>query len=462
MVRIVFQLDKNLAKAFDQYSQKQDCAKAALIREWVNNLELVRFFKKDHTAETITYHFRLEDEIVRKLDQRAKSLSVSRSALLRNLIKTGLLESKSKPWITDTYLMEKTYPQIAQLLSSYPGEPSIELLMLEARANMEIGPIDVPHIRKVLQQIKVMSRRETGNYRIFAEMKLLEGELLAMQGNFSGTLQLFNEAKMIAYANADYVFLSDIYYTLALVQHIMRDIDGAIHTYENALEYITVQDNPLRIARIYVHLAMMYMADRNFKSAARYLARSKKFFSPQKTPHYIVIYQSIYGLFQNVQGHFEEAISELTQALASFKEMQSFFGMYIVAQGLAKAYFLSNQLSQARAIFNSLEMQENVLAQPFSQSNSPLFLSYMNIQQNHELAVRNIEKFIDIKAPYSKIEVEEYILACGLYIYGKTEEETLRGRKILQELTKKGSTELLQNAAKETLKNKKMYPVTVI
>ena len=461
MQRIVFQLDANLAKAFEQHSQQHDRSKAMLVRDWLDNLESVRFFKKDHTAETTKYHFRLDSDVVKKIDQRAKALSVSRSALLRNLIKTGLMKSQYTPWITDTYLMEKTYPQIVQLVSSYHEEPSIEMLLLEARANIEIGPIDIPHTKEALNKAKIISERHSGNYKILAEMKLLEGECFGIQGDLNHSLQLLNEAKMIAYANADYVFLSDVYYIIGLVQHLTRDIEGAIHTYENALEYITIQDHPLRVARVYLHLAMMYMFENDFKIAARYLARSKKVLTPQKTPHYFVIYEAVEGFFYSLQGNFEAAIKQLKKVFVDFKSMQSFFGMYSVAQSLGKTYLFLGKNREAIEIFRILQMQENTLGQAVSQSNAPLFLSFLDVEKDDD-ALEKIQNLVDLKKPYMKVEIEEYILACGLYIYGKTSNQKQKGERILRELAKKGGTALLQNSSKRTLKNKQIYPVTVI
>lgn len=460
-IRLNFQIEETILDAFTAYANERFSTKSKLLLEWLQDLKQVKLIKRDQHTKMAQYQLRAPTRLAEELTKMAQGLEISRSSLLRNVVKSNLLKLKKDPSEADLMLITKTYPQIIQFLELAQSKGSmseLDRLLLAARANLEIGPVEVKKVQSDLEKIKVIQSRKGQDKSALARIKMVEGEILGQTGQLQKAIDVLNEGKVIAYANGDYILLSDIYYITALGLHMAGSIDDAIYNYENALEYITVQSEPYRYARIHVHMAMMAMFQLDLKRAASYLAKAGRIINKAETPHYNTILKTVSAFLLFIDENYGGAIPKLIECLKEFKEMHSAFGMYLTLQTLAKANLMVGHLAESQVIFKQIESQEKLLNQPFSQSRSDFFQLLIQSSEGEMEGLDKMEAAIELRRSHFNVEMEEYILGAGLYLYG----DKKRGLKVLKQLSKKGRQQLIRTNALKTIENKKLYPVSVI
>jgi len=461
LTRISFQLEKTILSAFTKQAEECLMTKSKLLLQWLQDAKEVHLIKQDRQTQMTQFQFRLPVRLAKKLTKTAQDLEISRSALLRSIIKANLLSSQKKSNETDLLLITKTYPQLMGYLeiAESKGEiSSIEAKLLAIRSNLEVGPIAFKEVQKTLEEVKIMQRRTPKDQSILARLRVAQGESICLTGRLEEGIRILNEAKMIAYGGGDYLLLSDIYYIVALGLHMAGRIDEAIYNYENALEHITIHNEPYRYARIHLHLAMMAMFRMDLKRANHYLFKAGRIINLKETPHYAVILQTVEAYLLCMQGEYQAAIPMLQQSFEAFKAMHSTFGMYATLQTLAKTLLMVGQVNEAKTLFKQLESQEKKLHQPFSQSRSDFFQQLIESSEGKKKAILNMEEAIDMRRDRLNVQMEEYLLGTALYLYG----DSSKGLKILRKLSKKGDHELIRTSAKKTIEDKKLYPVSVI
>lgn len=454
-IRISFQLPVELDSQLTELAKIKGTAKSKLLRDWLESIPEVSLKPSLEPDPKLTsYNLRLPKTIYDSARETAQSYGLSLSSYLRLLITSRLNNEDAESVAKYLFRRDDILVILEELEAKH--EHSVWELEVLMRLHTQLGNYDVAW--NYIHQLEKRISRLPADDIFFAKLLLSRATIAWMKRQLINSRKYLMQSLEIAEKQQDKFLLARIYGQLSVVSAILDDFESAIIYGHKGLAYIEVTESPVATMRGYVALAGQYAHLGDLKHAKFMLDRAEELLNTMPNPGLRTFFTTRAGWVHLKLGELPAAREYLVEAQELAESRDSKKELFYIYEDLGLLAIQESNWQEADAHFQKAEVLEARMRDAEVSRTQWWQLLVRAACGEGDDAYKQMRKLVELRREVANQSTGEYILACIGFLFAQDRQLQLRGEKCLQELAEEGKYELIRQAARSTLANRKVSP----
>lgn len=464
--RINFQLDRDLALAFESRAFKAGITKSKLLLDWIYNADFDLRRKIKTKADPMNYNLRVPVGLYDKIIHYAEKLKLTKSAVLRMVIyenvEVDLIgEIQTTKFYNlrlgnlsfrDLWLSGRLGELLGKGLSDFDSlDIGNKLLIAETQANL--GLID--QCGKTLEIITDNNKGKRGHINL--KKLIIRIDMKIFQTDIEGVEEEIVSGIKIAKYMGDTLSIGKLYYLLGVVSYLSDNFNDAFKYHIESLNYLDIINSPIEIAQTYLRLSTLFRLVLNEKKSEVFSDRAKGIFDSFDNYFHMGRYHHIRGISLLQNSNYKNAEMESRQSLEINSKCGANVQSHYSLDCLSRIYMIKGDY---KTVYEFIDKAGDIRkANKFMKAYNPTLALKLFIESMSSYEQSKGTYLKDFMPGKAKPNFKKYVLGSMEYINGVNMNERGLGMRKLEELTVNGSYPQIKKAAQKTLFSKKFESV---